>query len=455
MTSYHDLETSTYDRVRAKTLTRIHGKPTWHQLETMIQECEETALDCETSYAWSQDYGLLAEIQEPGRYLATTGIEYIAPTEPPIRHAGIHGTTTAHRAALLTAENDVERHDWAIIKGFRRAISSNIRDALDLRYHNQLKHRVLHYRNVHPRQYIAHLKTVWVILDERIKDELTKNFYRGWNDTEEHITGFARRLDDEQAKLASDGLEISTVDKLQHYMLQMWNCSLFDQQTMTAWTIKPNAEKTYDNAVDFFNKKVSNLEAYEAASGNVSNFESANAAVEIADMLHAHKATNEAAAAALHQRDKEHALAMKTLRNEMAGHSNNESKQLRQDMAQLTALVHAMATNPQKKRRRTTKAVRFQEDSDSDSEDEQPPTPPPTKKTRRQGRNNNKKKAKTFEVGRQWQVGMYLDDSWEMPTKKAFWKAKKEYCVANPVWAKNDRIATLEKKLAKERGGSE
>ena len=50
---------------------------------------------------------------------------------------------------------------------------------------------------------------------------------------------------------------------------------------------------------------------------------------------------------------------------------------------------------------------------------------------------------------------MYLDDSWEMPTKKAFWKAKKEYCVANPVWAKNDRIATLEKILAKERGGSE
>ena len=50
---------------------------------------------------------------------------------------------------------------------------------------------------VHLRQYIAQLKTVWVILDERIKDELTKNFYRGWNDQEEHITGFARCLDGE------------------------------------------------------------------------------------------------------------------------------------------------------------------------------------------------------------------------------------------------------------------
>ena len=78
----------------------------------------------------------------------------------------------------------------------------------------------------------------------------------------------------------------------------MWNCSLFDQQTMTAWTIKPNAEKSYDNAVNFFNKKVSNLKAYEVARGKANNFESANAVVKIADMLHAHKATNEAAAAA-------------------------------------------------------------------------------------------------------------------------------------------------------------
>ena len=47
----------------------------------------------------------------------------------------------------------------------------------------------------------------------------------------------------------SDGLVISNVDKLQHYMLQMWDCSLFDQLTITEWTIKPSDEKTYANAV--------------------------------------------------------------------------------------------------------------------------------------------------------------------------------------------------------------
>ena len=157
---------------------------------------------------------------------------------------------------LLTAENDLLKHDSAIVKGFRLAPSANIQDALDSCYHNQLKHHILHYRHVLPRQYITHLKTGWVVMDERIRDELTNNFYCGWNDQEEHIAGFARCLDDEQAKLQSDGLVISDVDKLQHYMLQMWNCLLFNQLTMTEWTIKPNKNKSYENAVTFFNEKV-------------------------------------------------------------------------------------------------------------------------------------------------------------------------------------------------------
>ena len=92
-----------------------------------------------------------------------TGIEYIAPVEPPVRHVGIHPTTSARQATLPKAEKDVERHEWSTTKGLWRAISSNIRDALNMRYHNQLKHCILHYRNVQSRQYIAYLKTVWVI----------------------------------------------------------------------------------------------------------------------------------------------------------------------------------------------------------------------------------------------------------------------------------------------------
>ena len=118
VTSYHDLETSTFTRMRAMTLTRIHGKPSWHQLVKMIKECKTTALGCTVEYGWSGQFGLLAEIQELEQYLATTGFQYVAPTQPPNRHEEIVPTTTAHRSALLTAENDLLKHDWAIVKGF-------------------------------------------------------------------------------------------------------------------------------------------------------------------------------------------------------------------------------------------------------------------------------------------------------------------------------------------------
>ena len=64
VTSYHDLETSRFNRIRTKTLKRMHAKPTWHQIENMIQEYKVTTLDCETPYAWLQDYGLHVEIQD-------------------------------------------------------------------------------------------------------------------------------------------------------------------------------------------------------------------------------------------------------------------------------------------------------------------------------------------------------------------------------------------------------
>ena len=116
-----------------------------------------------------------------------------------------------HATHTLTSENGLPKHDWAIVKVFLKGLGENIRHMLDLWYHNQLKNHILLYQNVIPRQYIQHLKTVWVVFDGPIVEEPKKNF----------ITGFPIHLDEDLAKLIADGLTISNTDKLQHYMLQM------------------------------------------------------------------------------------------------------------------------------------------------------------------------------------------------------------------------------------------
>ncbi len=106
-TSYHDLETSTYDRVRANPLTRIHGKPTWRQAQKLKDECKERVLDCQVTYDWADgQYGLLAMIIGDARYLALTGLNYVAPVSPPLTHPNITAHTTRHNTVVLTTENE-------------------------------------------------------------------------------------------------------------------------------------------------------------------------------------------------------------------------------------------------------------------------------------------------------------------------------------------------------------
>ena len=111
MTSYHDLEDSTYKWIRAQPFTRIHGKPTWDRVERLHEEAADVAMDCDVSYTWLNEHVLLAEILGPVKYLAGTTLVYVEPTKPPHQHAGIFANTSQHRTRLLTAANNLLQHD--------------------------------------------------------------------------------------------------------------------------------------------------------------------------------------------------------------------------------------------------------------------------------------------------------------------------------------------------------
>ena len=146
MTSYHDLDDATYKWIRARPFTRIHEKPTWDQMERLHEEAADVAMGCDMSYTWSSGHGILAEILGPVKYLAETTFVYVEPTKPPHQHAGIAANTTRYQTRVLTAANDLLQHEWAIVAGFRKGTSKNIRDALEDRYVDQLKQQIFRYK---------------------------------------------------------------------------------------------------------------------------------------------------------------------------------------------------------------------------------------------------------------------------------------------------------------------
>ena len=68
----------------------------------------------------------------------------------------------------------------------------------------------------------------------------------------------------------------------------MYKCNFFDQPMMTEWEKKAAADKTYANAVIFFNDMMASIKKYQENSGNSAKrngFESANSALEIANQM--------------------------------------------------------------------------------------------------------------------------------------------------------------------------
>ena len=81
--------------------------------------------------------------------------------------------------------------------------------------------RMFRYKQILPRQYIMHLMSKSVTLDERMTETIFTNFRRGWQE-DTHLSVFALRLNEEQLKLINNSIVISEVDKNHHCMLQIW-----------------------------------------------------------------------------------------------------------------------------------------------------------------------------------------------------------------------------------------
>jgi hypothetical protein len=81
-------KTTALESVHAIPFTRVHGRPTRHNYETLKEEVSALASKVEDiTYAWSKNatdnYGLLANILDADEYNELTGINsYTIPCEP-------------------------------------------------------------------------------------------------------------------------------------------------------------------------------------------------------------------------------------------------------------------------------------------------------------------------------------------------------------------------------------
>ena len=158
------IEAEAFEAVRATPFTKIHGRPSRNDYETLKKEASDLASELEDiTYEWTrsptgEEYGLLAEIIGEDEYQHLTNLSWKQETEPGPYDPDINDTTPTRT-----------RETWAIRKGFLRGVAANMREALDENWYSQLKHLHTAYRNVQPIQILNHLNTRWCPLNVHAK----------------------------------------------------------------------------------------------------------------------------------------------------------------------------------------------------------------------------------------------------------------------------------------------
>ena len=96
--------------------------------------------------------------------LVDPGQSYVAPTKPLQNHASVLVGNPSHtQFRIYSAINDLLRHDYTTVLGFRKGIGQNVRDTLDKNYCEQLEVPAFLYKTVKRRDYITNLDK-WVRL---------------------------------------------------------------------------------------------------------------------------------------------------------------------------------------------------------------------------------------------------------------------------------------------------
>ncbi len=109
--SAKNVETTSYDAVCTAPFTRIHGRPTRHDYETLKKEASNLASKLDNlTFAWSQDlttgeeYGLLAEIIGKVKYTHLTNLVWIQEVELPQYNPAITNATPTHTRKCMEDE---------------------------------------------------------------------------------------------------------------------------------------------------------------------------------------------------------------------------------------------------------------------------------------------------------------------------------------------------------------
>ena len=152
-----------------KTLTRVHGQPTYATLRTIFDELKANASSVPTTLGGGL-HGHLGLLLTPATYATLDPVPFVAPANPGPFVPPAHGT-----AAQIEAARDVwkdQHQTFAVCQAVEKALIAQIVDALDAAYLAPLHNTATGSYGDNVRNVMAHLlRTYGKISPQQVKHQ--------------------------------------------------------------------------------------------------------------------------------------------------------------------------------------------------------------------------------------------------------------------------------------------
>lgn len=214
------------DLMKNSSLTRVHGKPTFVNMELTREEVMHKLASVDmTLYPDSHGrFGLMGAVMDPDVYTETTGLVYAEQDPPPAYPDEVDENTSAFERKRLEAENANDNDAYNRREGAYEGIGELIREAYDPKVFKKISRPHIGFTGLHPRRYFNHLETGPCKMTTTSRKDIVKHFERGWNwqatndDDHESVEDFALRLTHERENLVRANIEYTDTQLIQHYL---------------------------------------------------------------------------------------------------------------------------------------------------------------------------------------------------------------------------------------------
>jgi hypothetical protein len=238
-------------------------------IATDVEEWEDEAAEMATliklqTIPGGMEHGHLAIVIPEDEYrleLEDNDYDYEEPTNPG-SYPKLDRTEDDHTIKRMEAEHKEAVSDYHKYLGVTEHLRREFTTCMDPTWIEALRRPRGGYANMTIKTFFTHLRGGVARLTTKEQEDMKAKIKVVWDQTQD-ITTFFRRMEEELAKVERWSIKITPTEMVNHAVIQMQECGIFERKFLREWEMKPANEKEWAAMKTYFTDEFRSIQAFE------------------------------------------------------------------------------------------------------------------------------------------------------------------------------------------------